>query len=350
MRPAIELRSDTVTRPSPAMRAAMAAAEVGDDVFGEDPSVLALEALAAWRTGKEAALYVPSGSMANLIAQIAWVRRGDEVIVGQDSHIVRYEVGSGAAVAGVQYNVVPGNGLMSAAEVEERIAHPTFHTPGTGLVWLENTHNSGGGAVYPLAALAEIRDLCRSRGIPLHMDGARVFNAAVALGVEVAEIAAHVDSLSFCLSKGLGAPVGSVLCASAEFREQARRLRKMLGGGMRQAGILAAAGIYALEHNLARLAEDHANARRLARRLGACPGLEVRPEEVATNIVIARLPGGDAETLVSACRERAVLFLTRDARRVRFVTHLDVSAEQVDEAAEIVAEVLQHLTIRGARS
>lgn len=337
----IDLRSDTVTRPSSGMRAAMAAAQVGDDVFQEDPTVRKLEELAASLTGKEAAIFVPSGSMANLLAQMIRVRRGDEVVVGQDSHIVRYEVGSGAAVAGVQYSVVPGNGIFTAQELEERIAAPTFHTPGTGLVWVENTHNAAGGLPYTLDHLRQIADLCKRRGLPLHMDGARVFNAAAAVGVPVGEITRLVDSVSFCLSKGLGAPVGSLLCGGAKFREEALRLRKMLGGGMRQAGILAAAGLYALEHNVGRLSEDHAHARRLAESLSECSGIEIRPELVQTNIVIGRLRYRDAESFVEGCARRGLLLLTRDAHRVRFVTHLDVMDGEIDAAAAIVADALR---------
>jgi len=336
----IDLRSDTVTLPSPAMRAAMGAAPLGDDVFGEDPTVLALEEMAARLTGKEAALFVPSGCMANLVAQLVWVRRGDEVITGQDCHVLLHEAGSGPAFAGVQYQVVPGDGLLTAAQVEEQIKKPTFHTPGTGLVWIESTHNMAGGVPYALDRIREIAGVCRSHEMRLHLDGARVFNAAVTLGVDVREITAGVDSLSFCLSKGLGAPVGSVLCGPAPFRVEAHRFRKMLGGGMRQAGVLAAAGIYALEHNVARLAEDHANARRLALKLEGHPELDIDPGRVSTNIVIPRLKKGSADDLVERCRRRGVLFLAMDAVRFRLVTHLDVSAGMVDRAADVILREL----------
>ncbi len=338
MSSAIDLRSDTVTLPSPAMRAAMAAAEVGDDVFGEDPTVRALEETAARLTGKDAALFVPSGSMANLIAQMVHVRRGDEVVVAQDSHVLLHEVGSGAAIAGVQYQMVPGDGLLTAGEVDERIKKPTFHTPGTGLVWIESTHNMAGGVPYSVARIREISDVCRCHQVPLHLDGARVFNAAVALAVDLAEIAAPVDSLSFCLSKGLGAPVGSVLCGSRAFRTEAHRLRKMLGGGMRQAGVLAAAGMFALRSNIARLAEDHAKARRIAETLAAHPGVAIDLERVTTNIVMVRLQDCASDDLVERGRRRGVLFLPRDRRRVRLVTHLDLSTADVDVAARILLE------------
>ncbi len=334
----VDLRSDTVTRPTAAMREAMAAALVGDDVFGEDPTVNALEALAASTTGKQAGLFVPSGCMANLIAQMVHVRRGDEVILGADCHAVLYEVGAGAAIAGVQYSVVPGNGLFTAEQAEERIKAPTFHTPGTGLVWVENTHNMAGGVVFPPSEASKLADVCRRHRVPLHLDGARMFNAAVAGGRSAAEIAAPYDSLSFCLSKGLGAPVGSVLCGTAAFRTAAHRLRKMLGGGMRQAGIIAAAGIFALENHVDRLAEDHARARRLAHALAVSPHLRVDPAAVQTNIVIARIVSGDAESLVQRCARRGVLFLDRDRKRVRLVTHLDVDGPAIERAAEVIRE------------
>lgn len=339
MKDIVDLRSDTVTRPSPAMREAIARAPVGDDVFSEDPTVNELETRAAELIGKPAALFVPSGCMANLLAQMVHVRRGDEVIVGQDCHIVRHEVGSGAALAGAQYDVVPGDGLITADDVEERIKAPSFHTPGTGLVWIENTHNMAGGRITPLAEMQRIRDLCRGRGLPVHLDGARVFNAAAVLGIPASTLADCADTVSFCLSKGLGAPVGSLFCGSSEIRREAHRLRKMLGGGMRQAGLLAAAGLYALAHNIARLADDHALARRLAKGLADIPGLVVRPDRVETNIVIAELARGDEEEFVERCQVRGVLFLALGRRKVRFVTHLDVDSAGIDQALEVIREV-----------
>ncbi|MBP7146376.1 MAG: low-specificity L-threonine aldolase [Acidobacteria bacterium] len=336
----IDLRSDTVTRPSAAMREAMLAAPVGDDVFGEDPTINELEALAAELMGHEAALFVPSGSMANLIAQLVHTRRGDEVIIGEDSHCLLHEVGAGAALAGVQYDVVAGSPLISAEKVAERIKVPSFHTPGTGLVWIENTHNMGGGLVYPLEEVRRIAALCRERGLPLHIDGARVFNAACALGVPPRDIAALGDSVSFCLSKGLGAPVGSVLCGSREFRVKAHRFRKMLGGGMRQAGILAAAGIFALRHNVARLAEDHALARRAAEGLRGSDGIDLDPASVVTNIVIGRVTCGPAERIEQRCAARGVLVLALEGNRLRLVTHLDVDRAGVDRAVAVIREEL----------
>ncbi len=334
----VDLRSDTVTLPSPAMREAMVAAPVGDDVFSEDPTINALEELAAELTGKEAGLFVPAGCMANLIAQMVHVRRGDEVVLGAGAHTVLHEVGAGAAIAGVQYSVIPGNGLFTADQVEERVKAPTFHTPGTGLVWIENSQNAGGGLIFPQPEVEKIAAVCRRHGLPLHLDGARMFNVAVASGKSAAEIAAPFDSLSFCLSKGLGAPVGSVLCGTKAFRVAAHRLRKMLGGGMRQAGIVAAAGIYALRHNVERLAEDHSRARRLAHALAPSPHLRVDPAAVQTNIVVARLPAGEAEELVARCERRGVRFLDLDRRRVRLVTHLDVDGPGIERAAKVIAE------------
>ncbi|MBI5499571.1 MAG: low-specificity L-threonine aldolase [Deltaproteobacteria bacterium] len=335
----IDLRSDTMTLPSGGMRDAMRGAKLGDDVWQEDPTVRELEALSAERMGHEAALFVPSGSMANLVAQLAHAGRGDEVLCGWDSHCVRDEVGAGAALAGVQYEMIPGDGRYTVEQVAARIRPRTFHTPGTGLVWIENTHNLGGGTVFPLAEIRKIAALCRERGVPLHLDGARVFHAAVAEGVDVREIARCFTSMSFCLSKALGAPVGSVLCGSRDFRERALRFRKMLGGGMRQSGVLAAAGLYALRHNVARLVEDHANARRLAELLAGTPGVAVAPAAVQTNIVMIGV-AGDAPDLVRRLDARGVQGWAPDAHRIRFVTHLDVDRAAIERAAGIIREVL----------
>ena len=335
----IDLRSDTMTLPSDGMRDAMRGARLGDDVWQEDPTVHELEARAAALVGHEAGLFVPSGSMANLIAQLVHAGRGDEVICGWGSHCVRDEVGAGAALAGVQYEMIPGDGRYTVAQLEQSIRPPTFHTPGAGLVWIENTHNLGGGTVFPLAEIRKIAALCRERGVPLHLDGARVFHAAVAEGVAVAEIGRWFTSMSFCLSKALGAPVGSVLCGSKGFRERALRFRKMLGGGMRQSGVLAAAGLYALERNVERLVEDHANARRLAERLAGIPGVTVDPSAVQTNIVMAGV-AGDAPKLVEKLAARGVGGWAPDAHRIRFVTHLGVDRAAIDRAADVIREVL----------
>jgi threonine aldolase len=339
----IDLRSDTVTKPSPGMRQAMAAAQVGDDVYGEDPTINRLEEMCAGLAGKESALFVPSGSMANLIAQMVYVRRGDEVIIGSNSHCFRYEVGAGAAIAGSQYVVIEGSGLFTASQAKERIRPPSFHTPGTGLVWVENTHNFGGGLVFPLDEIGRISRLCREHRLPLHMDGARIFNAAVAAGIGVKEWCGPVDSVSFCFSKGLGAPVGSILCCSKETRRKAHRLRKMLGGGMRQAGVLAAAAIYALEHNVERLAEDHAHARLLADNLGGMKHISVDMATVQTNIVVARLEGIDTGAFAARLGARGVPINALDETRVRFVTHLDVSREDILAASTVIERTLEEL-------
>ena len=335
----IDLRSDTVTRPGPGMREAMARAEVGDDVYGEDPTVNALEERSASLAGKEAGLFVPSGSQANLISLLTHVPRGEEVIVGEESHCVRFEAGSGAVIGGVQWSVIPGDGRFTAGEVRARIRERTLHSPGTALVWVENTHNMGGGRVFPLDEMHRIRDLCREKGIPVHLDGARIWNASAATGRSVAEWAAPVDSLSFCLSKGLGAPVGSVLMGSRDFVDRARRFRKMLGGAMRQAGVIAAAGLYALDHNVGRISEDHESARLLAEGLRGIAGLEV-DGAVETNIVMGRTSTMEARLLAEACRARSVLFHALGERLVRFVTHLDVSREMVGCAVLRIRETL----------
>lgn len=336
----IDLRSDTVTLPSAGMREAIMGAGLGDDVYAEDPTVNALEARAAALMGKEAGLFVPSGSQANLACLLTYGVRGDEVILGQDSHCVRFEAGGGAAIAGAQFSPVPGDGRFTADDVQERLQTKTLHNPGTALVWVENTHNMGGGRVTTLEEMGRIGALCRQEGIPLHMDGARIFNAAVATGVPAAQYASHVDSLSFCLSKGLGAPVGSVIVGSRSFCEEARRNRKMLGGAMRQAGLLAAAGLYALENNVERLAEDHEHARILAEGLAPLDGLDVDVSCVETNIVMADCTAMDAAGLARECRERGVLFHPLGHRRIRLVTHLDVDRAMVGSALERIAETL----------
>jgi threonine aldolase len=339
----IDLRSDTVTKPSEGMRRAMAGAEVGDDVYGEDPTVNRLEEMCAEISQKDAALFVPSGSMANLIAQLCHVRPGDEVIIGAHSHCFRYESGAGAAIAGSQYAVIEGNGLFTAEQARERIRLPSFHTPGTGLVWIENTHNFGGGLVFPLEEIVAVEALCREFSLPLHMDGARIFNASVATGTAVGDITAHVDSVSFCFSKGLGAPVGSILCCSLKMRERAHRFRKMLGGGMRQVGILAAAAIYALENNFERLEEDHINARRLAENLADLKGMTIDLPSVQTNIIVAELRGIDAPKLVEGLRTRGVLAGALTPGSIRLVTHLDVSRDDIDRASSVIVEVVREM-------
>src|SRR5881397_2444379 len=284
----IDLRSDTVTKPSPAMREAMARAPVGDDVYGEDPTVNHLQEMAAALLGKAAALFVPSGIMANQLSIRVQTQPGDEVIVESRSHIVRYEHGAAAALAGVQLHWVGGDrGILEPGQVEAAIRPKDPYTIPTTLICLENTHNSGGGSIYPLSTIERIHTVARGRGIPMHLDGARLFNAVVATGVSAAEYARHFETVSFCLSKGLGAPVGSLVVTNDRpMVDTLRHFRRMYGGAMRQAGILAAAGIYALEHNISRLKEDHEHARRLARLLQKIPTVSLDPDRVETNIVM----------------------------------------------------------------
>jgi len=332
----IDLRSDTVTRPSAAMRAAMAAAEVGDDVYGEDPTVNALQARAARRTGKEAALFVPSGTMANQASIRALTRHGDLVLASEGAHIVRYESGAAAALSGVQVATIGRAGLFDADDVRCAITPPDHHNAPTTLVALENTHNAAGGRIFPYDALTAIAHVARERGLRLHLDGARIFNAEAASGIPVAQWAEPFDTVSFCLSKGLGAPVGSLVCGTAATIDRVHRIRKMLGGGMRQAGILAAAGLYALEHNVHRLADDHAHARRLASGLVDL-GLVVDPFP-ATNIVI--FAGPPREGFGGALRAQGVLVNELAPGRFRAVTHLDVAAHDIDEALARIRTLL----------
>ena len=318
----VDLRSDTVTRPSAAMREAMIRAEVGDDVYGEDPTVNRLQTLAAGMLGKEAALFVPSGTMSNLLALLSHCGRGDEYIAGQDAHIYRWEGGGGAIFGGIQPQPLDfdADGTLDLARVSRAVKSPDHHHAVTRLLCLENTQ---GGRVLPLQYLDCAEKCARSHGLALHLDGARVLNAAVELGVPVARIASHFDSVSVCLSKGLGAPVGSVLCGSAELINKAHRWRKVAGGGMRQSGILAAAGIYALENNIERLAEDHRNAQLLAKGLGAIEGLTVTPAQ--TNILFVTPPAGSAAKLREAVAVEGILLGGGDT--LRLVTHLDVTEE-----------------------
>ncbi|MBD0305219.1 MAG: low-specificity L-threonine aldolase [Nitrospiraceae bacterium] len=341
----IDLRSDTVTRPTLAMREAMARAPVGDDVYGEDPSVNRLQEMAAAIVGKEAALFVPTGIMANQLAIRAQTQPGDEVIVESRSHIVRYEHGAAAALAGVQLHWVTGErGLVTPEQIEAAIRPKDPYSLSTALICLENTHNSGGGSVYPLATIERIHLIARAQDIPMHLDGARLFNAVAATGVPAAEYARYFDTVSFCLSKGLGAPVGSIIAAHRDMIERLRPLRRMYGGGMRQAGILAAAGIYALEHHVARLVEDHEHARRLAQALQKVPGISVHPEHVETNIVVFEVTDQrrSAPQIVTALRNLGVLINAVGAKTFRAVTHLDVGSADIERAGEIFKTVLSN--------
>lgn len=339
----VDLRSDTVTRPTPAMWKAMALAEVGDDVLGDDPTVKRLETLAADRLDKEAALFVPSGTMGNLAALLAHCGRGDEVILGDKSHTIVYEQGGMAALGGIMPRTLPNqpDGTLRLAEIEAAIRGDNVHYPRTRLICLENTHNNCFGVPLTAAYTAEVVALARRHGLKTHIDGARIFNAAAALEVDVRALVRGVDSVTFCLSKGLCAPVGSVLCGSAPFIAEARRARKVLGGGMRQAGILAAAGIVALEEMTLRLDADHACAQCLAEGLATIPGIEVFP--VHTNMVYFGLTDAVALTayeVTARLRERGVLVLPRDARSFRAVTHYWIDADAVDYALETVRAVL----------
>ncbi len=339
----VDLRSDTITRPTPEMREAMARAEVGDDVFGEDPTVNRLEAMAADLLGKEAGLFVASGTMGNLVALLTHCRRGDEAIVGDKSHTLRYEQGGMAALGGIMPHVVPNldDGTMALEAIEAAIRPPNVHFPRTRLVALENTHNLCAGVPLTAAYTRRVGELAHARGLKMHIDGARLFNAAAALGLPARELAAPADSVTFCLSKGLCAPVGSVLVGSAAFIAEARRARKVVGGGMRQAGVIAAAGIVALEKMRARLVEDHRRARRLAVGWGALPAVTVEP--VHTNMVYFAVDESvplAAQAIVAALKERGVLLLAVGGRRFRAVTHYWIDDAAVEQAIAALGEVL----------
>jgi threonine aldolase len=343
----VDLRSDTMTLPTPEMREAMARAEVGDDVWGEDPTVQRLEATAAARLGKEAGLLVTSGTMGNLVSVVAHTQAGQEVVLDLDSHIYNYEVAGGTIVGNVQMRPVKTErGFLGPEQVQEALRPANIHVPTTGLVCLENTHNRHGGTCCAPEEIAAVAAVAHAAGVPVHVDGARLFNAAIALKRDPREFAASVDSVTFCLSKGLGAPVGSVVCGSAVFVERARRVRKMLGGGMRQAGILAAGGLVALERMVDRLAEDHANARTLAEALAAMPGLAVDLTSVQTNILIVRIERGDRGSsaaataeLVKECAARKVKVHAMGPTAIRCVTHNDVDAEDIRRAVDAFREL-----------
>jgi threonine aldolase len=344
----IDLRSDTVTLPTSEMRAAMAAADVGDDVYGEDPTVDRLERLAAERLGKEAALFVASGTMGNACAIIAHCRRGEDVIVGVRSHIYTAEVGGAARMNGSTLRAVPNlpDGTLDRALLARAFASSDIHEAPTGLLCLEDTQNICGGRVLSAATLGELGASARERGIPVHLDGARIFNAAVALGVPVSELAAAADSVMFCLSKGLSAPVGSLLCGSAEFVDRARRARKMLGGGMRQVGILAAAGLISLTDMVDRLADDHANARALAASLASSPHLDVHPDEVESNFVFFAVLDRDGHQIdpipfIEAAAREGIRLSQGDEIRVRAATHYGIAADDVRSAADVLQRVAQ---------
>jgi threonine aldolase len=342
----IDLRSDTVTLPSTAMREAIFTAELGDDVFGEDPTVNRLEEMAAERMGKERGLFVASGTMANSVCVLTHCRRGEEVILGDKSHMFLNESGSMSAVGGVHPHTVlnQADGTMRPEDIEAAIRGNKVHLPRTRLICLENTHNWCSGAALSAEYTDSVAELAKRHGLLVHLDGARIFNAAIALGVDVKELTRGVDSVSFCFSKGLSAPVGSVVCGSEDFIAEARRTRKVLGGGMRQAGVIAAAGIVALEEMVERLAEDHVNARRLAEGISQIDGLSIDIAAVQTNIIYFDLMSGrlSVEEFLKRLEEKGIklLFIGRPAR-FRMVTHYGVGAEDIDVAVAGLREVMK---------
>ena len=341
----IDLRSDTVTLPTPAMREAIYNAELGDDVFGEDPTTIRLEKMAAERLGKEAAMLVVSGTMGNLVCILTHCRRGDEVILGDRSHTFLYEAGGISALGGIHPHTITNqpDGTMRLEEIEAAIRGDNVHFPRTRLICLENTHNRCSGAALTTDYMKEVNTLAKKHNLMVHLDGARIFNAAVALNVGVKELTCYADSVSFCLSKGLSAPVGSVICGPKWFVAEARRNRKVLGGGMRQCGIIAAAGITALEEMTDRIADDHANAQRLAQGIARIPGLSIEPERVQTNIVYFDMVSKQikAEELVSRLGDKGVKILKLGPSRFRAVTHYGINAEDIDFTLTVIGEIMK---------
>jgi threonine aldolase len=338
----IDLRSDTVTKPSAEMRRVMAEAEVGDDVFGDDPIMNKLQEKVADMLVKEAALFTPSGTMANTIAILAHTQPGDEVIVERESHTFNYEVAGAAVMGGVQLNTILGErGILNPDQIAREIREPNVHIPQTKLICLENTHNRGGGTIYPLKKIQTIHQLAKENNLKMHLDGARLFNACVATGISAKEYAQYFDSLMFCFSKGLGAPVGSILAGSKAFIQRAHRVRKMLGGGMRQVGILAAAALYVLENNVERLTEDHEHAKMLAKELAKITGFHVNPEHVETNIVVFDVSesGFSVVEVLSKLKAKGILMVPFGHTLARAVTHLDVSREDIETTIQVVHEL-----------
>jgi threonine aldolase len=337
----IDLRSDTVTKPTPAMRAAMANAEVGDDVLGDDPTVQALEKRTAEILGKEAAVYMPSGTMTNQVAIRTHTEPGDEILLDANAHVYFYEGGAPAAISGVMCRFVEAHrGIFTPQQFKAALRPVNVHHPRSKLVCLENTHNRGGGSIWPLDQLAAVEKTAREAGLKMHLDGARLWNASVATGIAEREYAKHFDSVSVCFSKGLGAPVGSALAGTGPFIERARRFRKMFGGGMRQSGIVAAGALYALEHHRGRLAEDHANAKALAEGLVGVRGIELDVRTVETNIVIFGTPGKSAADLAKKLESRGVWLMASGPESIRAVTNLEVSADQIQQAIEIIRKMI----------
>jgi len=333
----IDLRSDTITLPTDEMRQAMYEAELGDDVFGEDPTVNRLEEISAHMMGKEAALFTSSGTMSNLISVLTHTRPGNEILVGSEAHMFWNEVGGASALGGVIMRVVPNtqDGQIESNAISKAIRAENIHYPQTTLLCLENTHNRCGGTVLTPEYTHNIAQLAHQQGLKVHLDGARIFNASVALGVSASELTESVDSVSFCLSKGLSAPVGSLTCGNQEFVDRARKWRKMLGGGMRQAGVIAAAGIVALQKMVNRLADDHATAKRLANGLASIPGIGISPEKIQTNIVIFEVPSTiSAPEFIQRMGAQDVRFSHTGGQKVRAVTHYMINTTDIDEALE----------------
>ena len=341
----VDLRSDTITQPTPAMRHAMANAEVGDDVFGEDPSINRLEKTAAERLKKEAALFVASGTMANLVSQLTHCSRGDEVILGDQSHIFFYEQGGSSALGGIHPRTVPNqpNGKINLNDIETAVRADDIHFPITKLILLENTHNRCNGCPIDANYMHSIGKIARVYGLNVHVDGARLFNAAIALGVDAHTLVKEADSVSICLSKGLAAPAGSLVCGTREFIHQARRARKILGGGMRQAGILAAAGIIALNEMVDRLKDDHANAKILAKGLARVDGLSIDPDCIQTNIVYFEITrnGMTAEMLAERLGSEGIRLLSSGPKKLRAVTHYHITRDDIDYALKVFTRVLK---------
>jgi len=335
----VELRSDTFTSPSDAMREAMANAPVGDDVFGEDPTVNELQAFVADLMGKESGLYCTSGTQTNQLALKTHTQPGDEVIAEEGCHILNYESGAPGLISGILIRTIPGiNGLYTAEDVEKLIRPPEYHNPRTTLIEIENTHNRAGGIIFPLDEIKRIRDLADEYGLPVHLDGARLWNASVATGIPLQEYARYFDTVSVCFSKGLGAPVGSMLLGTSEFIGRAHRFRKMLGGGMRQAGIIAAGALYAVKNNIERLADDHKKARKLAGALNTSEHFEIELDTVKTNIVIWKVVSEQytAAQVVERLKREGILVLEIGGERIRAVCHMDVSFSRIDKAVQVI--------------
>ena len=342
--PLIDLRSDTVTHPTKSMRSAMAEAIVGDDVWGDDPTVNSLQELAADLMGKESALFVASGTMANLVSILTHCQRGDEIITGNESHIFYNEVGAASAVAGVQVSTIinDSHGMMDPSNIEAAIRGDNIHFPTTGLVCIENTHNRCNGGVLSKNDVSAIARISHDYGVPVHMDGARIFNASVYLKIQPKDLTSDVESVSFCLSKGLSCPIGSLLCGSRDFIDRARKARKMIGGGMRQAGIIAAAGIIGIKTMVDRLEEDHLNAKKLAHGLANIPGISIDPLNINTNIVIFTLDNGKAFTVLTDLANAGVLGSFNGSNRIRMVTHYGINSKDIDLALGAAMKVMSN--------